>query len=633
MLRIFAGMRTLFLTLAMAGIACISQAQILRESCLLHLPFTSSFADVSAHTAVPNAMGSIVPVADAGGNATQAAQFNGSTDYIDFASADIYHAHFPLSFSVWINLDQTNGNYPVFISDNSTAAYAGVVLQVLNGVVFFGYGDGISYGSGNRVTAQSTTTLTAGQWYHIAGTIRGFQDADLYINGIKEPPVYSGAGGNTSMGYLGSSFTIGMYTGKNGGSNSYFKGKMDDFRFWNRELSAAEVGVLSKIVVGYSFDSYGRVADNGPYGLSVVHHSTGQTDDRFRSPLWATTLDGTQSSIELPASSLYKIAFPFTISAWVKINSQKTNQPIFVTSNHTPSKYAGTMLYLDNGRPAIMTGDNTGAGAQFRTSYIAPDSLKTGNWYQITAVCSALGNYTIYVNGSKITGASSSGTGTSMAHGSSNGYIGAVSDAAGGATKYFHGQIDEVMLCKGSLSMAEIAWLNKSMFITGEPGDTMVNNNSAANFSIRAIATETIKYQWYKHNGSNWSLLSGKTSPNLHFTSATYSDTGRYRCVLSTSIAADTSLICVLSVQTPSSTEPVNPNAILLYPVPANESVTIPGLQGTELATVYLANGQVQGVYQLQQSALQVQHLPAGIYLLRVQGTAGNDRYFRFIRN
>ena len=52
------------------------------------------------------------------------------------------------------------------------------------GTIEIDYRDDGSPGPGRRRTLDSTAAITANQWYHIVGVIRGPTDMSIYINGV-----------------------------------------------------------------------------------------------------------------------------------------------------------------------------------------------------------------------------------------------------------------------------------------------------------------------------------------------------------------------------------------------------------------------------------------------------------------
>jgi hypothetical protein len=104
----------------------------------------------------------------------------------------------------------------------------------------FSFGNGTGSSGAARNSLLSSVSLSANQWYHIVRNVRGANDMDLYINGVRDnSAAYDGSAttinysGPNPMGMIGTAF-----------SSQYFNGKIDDFRTYNRVLSATEISSL-----------------------------------------------------------------------------------------------------------------------------------------------------------------------------------------------------------------------------------------------------------------------------------------------------------------------------------------------------------------------------------------------------
>lgn len=138
----------------------------------------------------------------------------------------------------------------------------------------------------NTDGAQSVTLLTVGPWFHVVTTgefTAGNSITDVYLNGVLDAGPLTVAGANVAAAIM----TLGNRTGV--GSADVLNGLLDDVRFYNRRLSAAEIqsifsargrdsvrqGLLSRItfpggVPGTSPVGVGSVKDYGPTG---IHYS------------------------------------------------------------------------------------------------------------------------------------------------------------------------------------------------------------------------------------------------------------------------------------------------------------------------------------------------------------------------
>jgi len=142
--------------------------------------------------------------------------------------------------SIWVKITEGSICYEEIIgTDGSPTNYFGVWMT-LNDIdsISIGYGDGGITEPSNRRTKKGATSLALDTWYHVAGVIRGAEDMDIYINGVRDGGSYSGSGG--SLRYSSNNATI--------GGKSYLScnlnGAIDDVRIYDRALSADEVEQL-----------------------------------------------------------------------------------------------------------------------------------------------------------------------------------------------------------------------------------------------------------------------------------------------------------------------------------------------------------------------------------------------------
>ena len=176
------------------------------------------------------------------GKLGQALSFDGSSSYIDLGNDSAIKVPLPITVSAWVKVSNLDGYYNVLATDGAASLYAGVNMLVnQGGTIEIDYGDDGSPGPGSRRTLDSTAAITANQWYHIVGVIRGPTDMSIYINGVDAGGSYSGTGG--AIAYTSNSGEInGDYW-----DNTFLPGDIDDVRVYNRALSASEVWQLYNV--------------------------------------------------------------------------------------------------------------------------------------------------------------------------------------------------------------------------------------------------------------------------------------------------------------------------------------------------------------------------------------------------
>ncbi|MEM6804816.1 MAG: LamG-like jellyroll fold domain-containing protein [Bacteroidota bacterium] len=221
----------------------------LQDSLVAHYPFDGNALDISGNGNHGTVVGPILTT-DRFGTPNSAYQFDGIDDYMDFLNNMKFKPQLPVTIAAWVFID-SQGEDVVFRNDYRPNTYDGVWFTIVNSsqgnrVLSAAYGDGGGIGPQSRRTKNGYTTLNLNQWYHVAAVIRGPGNADVFLNGKNDCGFYSGNG--SALSYSNNDGKIGEWypTGGTGPSN-WFHGKLDDIRFYNRELSIEEIRTLAGV--------------------------------------------------------------------------------------------------------------------------------------------------------------------------------------------------------------------------------------------------------------------------------------------------------------------------------------------------------------------------------------------------
>jgi O-glycosyl hydrolase len=139
------------------------------------------------------------------------------------------------TIATWIRPSTIDQWSRVFDFGTGTSSYMFFTPQSSSGMPRFTFTTG-----GSTQSIDSTVALAANTWAHVAITVSG-NTGTLYINGAV-------AGTNTGMSYHPSNLgaTTQDYLGKSQYSwDPTFKGAIDDFRIYERALSASEIGTIA----------------------------------------------------------------------------------------------------------------------------------------------------------------------------------------------------------------------------------------------------------------------------------------------------------------------------------------------------------------------------------------------------
>ncbi|MEO8666471.1 MAG: LamG domain-containing protein, partial [Ignavibacteria bacterium] len=157
----------------------------------------------------------------------QAGLFNGATSYVTFPNSSTLNITGSFSIEGWIN--------PV----NASSPALQIIAEKRTGTVANGYTLFLSGGKAAIMTNQftrltGTTVIPNNLWTHIAATYNSVtNEFSIYINNtLDAAATVGGASPSPSM----DSLRIGK-----GNAGNNFKGAIDEFRVWNRGLTAAEI--------------------------------------------------------------------------------------------------------------------------------------------------------------------------------------------------------------------------------------------------------------------------------------------------------------------------------------------------------------------------------------------------------
>ena len=157
-----------------------------------------------------------------------AMSFDGINDYVSIGNSIAGLSGFAITVSAMVRSQLIGSNQFILDASTDPSVGNGVSIRIRdNGTIRF-------WNYNANFNANSTGTLSANTWYHVAAT----WDANIsriYINGVAD-------GTNTGdSNLLGNTYRIG-HSAVLGGP---FNGNIDDIRIYNRALSAQEIRTLA----------------------------------------------------------------------------------------------------------------------------------------------------------------------------------------------------------------------------------------------------------------------------------------------------------------------------------------------------------------------------------------------------
>lgn len=211
---------------------------------VLHYNFNGNLRDGSGNNLHVADSSNISYTTDRLGRSNQAAVFGGPSNpsHILTPSLGAKITGFPMSVSFWFKTP-TVSSYQVLIKSDGferpvTSGFW-VSMGARPGQMGFMFADKTTGGStGTNYVVTPQNIFSANTWYHIVVNVRGANDYDFYVNGVKL----------TNCTYGGAATTIAFYPepvrgimGNQDGFSYFFEGALDDYRVYSKTLTQQEV--------------------------------------------------------------------------------------------------------------------------------------------------------------------------------------------------------------------------------------------------------------------------------------------------------------------------------------------------------------------------------------------------------
>ena len=165
------------------------------------------------------------------GNIGNAVNLDGTNDYSALPTGVVSTAN-TATLSAWVNLDTVTNWMRIFDLGSGTSTYMNLTPKNgSNGKIRFAIRNN---GSSEQII-DGQSALATGGWHHVAVTLNG-ATGTLYVDGLQ-------VGQNTTMTLKPSDLgaTTQNWIGRSQFADPYLDGRVDDFRIYNRAISASEV--------------------------------------------------------------------------------------------------------------------------------------------------------------------------------------------------------------------------------------------------------------------------------------------------------------------------------------------------------------------------------------------------------
>ncbi len=248
-----------------------------------HWPLDGNLLDVSGSGNNGTLNGPQTLVDDRDGNSQSAYSFNGSSNYIHVGDAldnTFTGSGVKFTLSVWIKQSANMANHMIIAKYGSTncgESNRQFILRILNGQVQFRWYIGLGTNNWRALTA--STTLSIGNWQHVAitydgsiSTSDGKDRVKIYIDGNNDNTTLTTAGSLGNMSNGGAYLTFGHATGSTGSScfPNYYNGAIDDIGIYDGVLSATEiVEIFGGAIVDWKIKDGNLFFNSGKVGIGT----------------------------------------------------------------------------------------------------------------------------------------------------------------------------------------------------------------------------------------------------------------------------------------------------------------------------------------------------------------------------
>ena len=176
----------------------------------------------------------------AAGKSGNAVDLDGTNDYVSLPTG-VVSSSTTSTIAAWVNLDAVSTWMRIFDFGSGTSTY--MFLTPKNGSSKIRFA--IRNNGSSEQIIDGTSALPTGGWHHVAVTLNG-ATGTLYVDGAQ-------VGQNTAMTLKPSDMgsTTQNWIGRSQFSTDpYLNGRVDDFRVYNKALSASEVAALAAMFAG-----------------------------------------------------------------------------------------------------------------------------------------------------------------------------------------------------------------------------------------------------------------------------------------------------------------------------------------------------------------------------------------------
>ena len=300
--------------------------------------------------------------------------FDGVNDYTSGDDSSLPSGNSAFTVSAWINFDSIV-QFAAIVGYGTAASNQAVIINTKSGKLKASF-----YGTEFEPNA---TTLSTGQWYHVALTYDGSGTAKLYLDGSEE-------GSKTSIS-LNVTLTGQINFGRWVGNTIYTDGKIDEVSVFSAELSASDIssiyngGVPTDLSGESNLVGWWRMGDGANYPVIKNQVNFSQVGIEF---------DGVDDLVQ--TTGISGVSDPASVSLWLYPLTNANYKGFFSSENAWSNSHANNFLIQNsNGTVRYLAKDNSSAFDVFTSTA----TLSLNVWQHVVLTLSGT-TLKMYIDGS-----------------------------------------------------------------------------------------------------------------------------------------------------------------------------------------------------------------------------------------
>ncbi len=413
------------------------------DSLVAYYPFNGNAGDSSGNGLHGTISGNVVPAPDRFNNASSSLKFNGGGSYVELPTNFDFA---PRTVNFWFKAEQDNySDWKCIYESDNPALQKGllslVLRQEMNQLLLY-------INAGN---CRDTVPVQINTWYNANLFVDSNKVMKFYLNGV----LLSNKTFTSNLTSINGFNKVLLGTDRNKLSR-FFKGQIDDLKFFNYALSQSQLDSivnqvpppppptsLDSLIAYYPFN--GNAGDSSGNGLhGIITSNVVPAPDRFNNASSSLKFNGGGSYVEFPSNFDF---VPRTVNLWFKAEQDNYSDWKCIYESDNPA--------LKNGLLELVLREEMGQLLLYINAGNCRDTVDVliNTWYNANLFVDSNKVMKFYLNGVLLSNKTFTSNLTSM-NGINKVILGTDRNKI---SRFFKGQIDEVKFFSYGLSQNEIS--------------------------------------------------------------------------------------------------------------------------------------------------------------------------------